>query len=135
MAFAKPTYLLRVRCNRAGLKAVMTKSATERAADVLDVHILDIAAQLEALLRSVREVQRGVLTIRGALPRRDVDPAAEVHARLGLMVAECNALADAVNAARDAAVSLTAPASAEISPAPEVRRPRSRSRETSRTRR
>ena len=102
----------------------MMKSATERAADVLDVHILDIAAQLEALLRSIREVQRGVLTIRGALSRREVDPATELQARLGLMIAECSALTDAVNAARDAAVSLTAPASAEVSPAPQARRPR-----------
>ena len=82
------------------------KPRPEQAADVLDIHIIDIAAQLEALFRSVREVQRGVLTIRGALPRNEFDPAAEIQARLGQMLQECNALSDAVSAAADAAVSL-----------------------------
>ena len=85
----------------------MPKSPTERAADVLDVHIVDIAAQLEALLRSVRELQRSILTIRGALPRTDGDPAEGIRGRPGMMVRECDALMDAINAAGDDAASLT----------------------------
>jgi len=83
------------------------KSLSDQAADVLDIHIVDIAAQLEALLRSVRELQRRVLVIRGALPRTDADPGAEIQARLGQMLREAEALSDAVNAAADAA--LTSP--------------------------
>jgi hypothetical protein len=94
------------------------KPQPEQAADVLDIHIIDIAAQLEALFRSVREVQRGVLTIRGALPRKEFDPGADVQARLGQMLQECNALSDAVSAAAEAAVSLPGLTSEERPDAP-----------------
>ena len=79
------------------------KSPSNRAADLLDIHVIDIAAQIEALLRSVREVQRGLLTIRGALPRKDLDPAIDVQKRLALMLRECGGLTEAVRAANNSA--------------------------------
>jgi hypothetical protein len=36
---------------------------------VLDVHVLDVLAQVEALLRGAREIQRQILRVRG-VPRR-----------------------------------------------------------------
>ena len=33
-------------------------------ADLVDVHLLDIAAQIESMLRGLRQVQRGILDIR-----------------------------------------------------------------------
>lgn len=72
---------------------------SERTADLLDVHVLDIAAQLEALLRGVRDVQRLALQLRGVLPR-GTTMGDEIQARLAAMLLECDALRDAIDSAR-----------------------------------
>jgi hypothetical protein len=85
-------------------------AAVERDADLIDVHILDMAAQIEALLRSVREIQENVLRMRGALPPlRGHDPAEAVQHRVAGMLRECDALRDAVQAATTTADRLTEP--------------------------
>lgn len=89
------------------------KSAIDHAANILDVHIVDFAAQLEALLRSVREIQRNILVLRGVLPRTASSPDAEIETRLRLMREECKALMDAINAATADAASLFPSTSAE----------------------
>jgi len=75
----------------------------QSAADVLDVHILDIAAQLEALLRAVREIQRNVLRLRGALAASgpDADPVTEIQERLASMLRDCDAMRDVLESAAE----------------------------------
>lgn len=90
--------------------AAQPKGAVERSADLIDVHILDMAAQIEALLRSVREIQENVLRVRGALPPvARQHPAAAVQSRLAGMLRECDALRDAVLAAAATAERLADP--------------------------
>ena len=87
-----------------------SRVAIERGADLIDVHILDMAAQLEALFRSVREIQENILRVRGALPPlRGHDPAEAVQHRMAGMLRECDALRDAVQAATTTADRLTEP--------------------------
>jgi hypothetical protein len=89
-----------VREARPRTMAGKSKGPVERNADLIDVHILDMAAQIEALLRSVREVQENVLRVRGALPPiARQHPAVAVQSRLAGMLRECDALRDAVLAA------------------------------------
>lgn len=78
--------------------------------DLIDVHLLDIAAQIEALLRSVREIQHDVLRLRGvAPPIPETTPADHIQSRLEGMLSECRALQDAVEHAAMTAATLTDP--------------------------
>jgi hypothetical protein len=81
---------------------------TNQRADVIDVHILDLAAHVEALLRSIREIQRGVLRVRGAVPpTAGVEPAREVQDRFANMLRQCDALRDAIESGAETAATLT----------------------------
>jgi hypothetical protein len=82
-------------------------------ADLVDVHILDMTAQIEALLRGVREMQRDILTLRGRIPQLGSRPerlaaASAVRRRLTGMLAECDELKTAVAEASDRATGLAA---------------------------
>jgi len=86
------------------------KSPAEQLTDLLDVHVLDVVAEIEALLRGIREVQREVLRLRGvSLPGSgDGDtPVATIQGRLGVMLEECDTLRDAVEQATDTARELS----------------------------
>ena len=93
------------------------KTPTERRADVLDVHVLDVLAQVEVLLRNVREIQRHALQLRGVnvrgLQLTGPQAQAEIEKRLLEMQGDCDglrsALADAVEMLREEA----APAASE----------------------
>jgi hypothetical protein len=91
-----------------------SKSPDDRDADVLDVHILDMAAHVEALLRSIREVQRSVLKLRGAVRANGVHPGVEIQHRLTRMEGECGALADAIRLAKDASERVALPPDAKV---------------------
>jgi hypothetical protein len=86
------------------------KSDLERTADLVDVHVVDMLAQVQALLRSVSEVQRNVLRVRGV-------PASVTHSQrehaadalqkvLMRMVEECDAMREAIQEARASAATL-----------------------------
>ena len=86
----------------------MTESRKQPVADIIDVHILDLAAQIEALLRSVREIQRGVLRVRGAVPPAPgVDPAKDVQDQFANMLRHCDALREAVESGAETAATLS----------------------------
>ena len=75
-------------------------SPSKAAADLVDVHILDIAAHLEAVLRRVRELQRDLLRVRGVpLDGGDMPPADSARGRLNEMLQDCAGLRGAVDAA------------------------------------
>lgn len=85
----------------------MAESPKQPIADIIDVHILDLAAQIEALLRSVREIQRGVLRIRGAVPPAPgVEPSKELQDQFANMLRVCDALRDAVESGAETAATL-----------------------------
>ena len=76
-------------------------------ADAIDVHVLDITARIEALLRGVREVQRGIISVHQSA-RRDAagsprTPASDVASRLTAMLTDCDSLKGAVTDAADRA--------------------------------
>jgi predicted RNA-binding Zn ribbon-like protein len=78
------------------------KSADDKQADALDVHVLDIAAHLEAILRGIRELQKHLLQIRGAVPGSSgEDPRTKARERLARMLHECEGLREAVETASD----------------------------------
>ena len=88
------------------------KSDADRHADILDVHLLDILGQVEALFRSAREIQRGILQVRG-VPRSATaaerqNAANAVRQRLALMLNECESATDAIREASRAAEDLKA---------------------------
>ena len=92
----------------ASVMAAQPVDMGERSADLLDVHLLDITAQIEALLRGVREVQENVLRVRGALPPvTGHQPAEVVQNRLARMLRDCDALRDAVEETEATADGLT----------------------------
>jgi hypothetical protein len=63
---------------------------------VLDVHVLDVLAQIESLLRHAREIQRQILTVRGVPKKRGAAQrraaASEVRERARRMADETAAL-------------------------------------------
>jgi hypothetical protein len=75
------------------------KTASQLAADKVDVAILDITAHLEAFMRDVRELQRNALRLRGvAVAGGDAAPPADlVRARLLHMLEACGALRELLN--------------------------------------
>lgn len=83
-------------------------SPSQRAADLVDVHILDIAAHVEAVLRDIRELQHDVLRVRGVVAADGGrDPADAARARLDRMLEDCARLREAVTAAIVSARTLT----------------------------
>jgi hypothetical protein len=83
------------------------RSDAELNADLVDVHVLDMTAQIEALLRGVRDVQRGILRVRGRVQNEASDDrriaADDVQRRLSDMLADCDALKDAISDGLDRA--------------------------------
>ena len=81
-----------------------SKTTIEQTADLIDVHILNIAGQVEALLRTVREMQENVLRVRGAVPPLTGQHAgAAVQTGLVRMLYECDALRSSIHTAAAAA--------------------------------
>ena len=76
-------------------------------ADVLDVHVLDLAAHVEALLRDLREIQRDLLRVRGVLPPPSgSQPMQAVHDCFQSLLRDCHALCDAARAGAETAAAL-----------------------------
>jgi hypothetical protein len=88
----------------------MGETKAERQSETLDVQLLDVFAQIEALLRSGREVQREALRVRG-LPHT-VSPAQRraagqaIHERLRDMAGECTELGNVLRELEDTAAEL-----------------------------
>ena len=86
------------------------KSDLERTADLVDVHVVDMLAQVQALLRSVSEVQRHVLRVRGvpaSVTQSQREHAGDaVQKVLMRMVAECDAMREAIQEAAASAATL-----------------------------
>jgi hypothetical protein len=86
-----------------GGRTVRDKSPAELNADLMDVHVVDILGHVEALLRSTREIQRGILKVRGAPPSltgsEREQAASDVRQRVDRMLKECDSLRDAVSEA------------------------------------
>ena len=63
---------------------------------VLDVHVIDVLAQVEALLRGARDIQRQILRVRGVPQRRSAQQrraaAAIVQKKTREMLEEAHAL-------------------------------------------
>ena len=78
----------------------MAKPRSQTAADLVDVHILDIAAHVEGVLRRVRELQRDLLRVRGVpLNGGEMPPADSARGRLDQMLQDCAGLRGAIDAA------------------------------------
>jgi hypothetical protein len=64
-----------------------------RESEMLDVQLLDVLAQIEALLRSAREIQRSALQLRGAMGPVSASSrqatASDICEKVKEMVAEC----------------------------------------------
>jgi hypothetical protein len=78
-----------------------TKSDAELKVDVLDVHILDVLAQVESVLRHLREVQRCALRVRGVIPPATPDDAhaamLDAQKRVAMMLTGSDSLRDALH--------------------------------------
>ena len=72
--------------------------AGDRESEVLDVELLDVLAQIEALLRHGREIQREALRVRGVphsvTTAQRQAAAAEIQRRISEMRKECRALGE-----------------------------------------
>jgi hypothetical protein len=72
------------------------KTPPQRAADMLDVHLLDIVVHVEALLRGIRRVQGAILTARTGFtmngPGNRQQAADEAYRRLDRMLHDCETL-------------------------------------------
>ena len=81
------------------------KSPEDARADVLDVHVLDLLAQVELLLRNVREIQRHALRLRGVdVPGPEMNPRqaiAGIEQRIREMEGDCDGLRSALAAAAE----------------------------------
>jgi hypothetical protein len=77
-----------------------TRQSPERQSEVLDVQLLDVLAQIEALLRGGREVQREALRVRGVpspvSSSQRKAAAAKIQKRVAEMDSECRTLCDVV---------------------------------------
>jgi hypothetical protein len=86
----------------------MAELPRQHIADVIDVHLLDLAAQIEALMREVRHIQRAVLRVRGVVPPApEVTPAKEVQGHFANLLRGCDALRDAAESGAATAATLT----------------------------
>jgi len=81
-----------------GSRRALTESAADRQSEVLDVQLLDVFAQIEALLRLGREVQREALRVRGlpmpVTPTQRRDAGQAIFRHLGEMTSECRSLGE-----------------------------------------
>ena len=77
-----------------------SRQSPERQSEVLDVQLLDVLAQIEALLRGGREVQREALRVRGVpapvSPPQRKAAAAKIQKRVAEMDSECQTLCDVI---------------------------------------
>jgi hypothetical protein len=88
----------------------MQRPTAERQSEILDVQLLDVFAQIEALLRLGREVQRHALRVRGvpepvSAPQRKA-AGQRIRAHVGEMANECRTLADILRELEDTAAEL-----------------------------
>jgi hypothetical protein len=87
-----------------------TRLSPERQSEVLDVQLLDVLAEIEALLRGGREVQREALRVRGVpspvTPAQRKAAATKIQKRVAEMDAECRTLCDIVRDLAQAAKNL-----------------------------
>src|SRR5688572_21141231 len=87
-------------------------SAADRQSEVLDVQLLDVFAQIEALLRLGREVQREALRVRGlpmpVTPAQRKEAGQSICRRLDEMTAECRALGEVLSELHGTATELNA---------------------------
>jgi hypothetical protein len=76
------------------------KAALQRTADLPDVHVVDMLAHVQALLRSVTQIERTILGVRGvvgaATVGRSQQAADDVQKLLARMAKECDAVRDAI---------------------------------------
>ena len=71
---------------------------------MIDVQLLDVFSEVEALLRSGREIQRDALHVRNAAPTTETQRRAatrRMQKRVGLMREECQELCDVLHALAD----------------------------------
>jgi hypothetical protein len=85
-------------------------SAADRQSEILDVQLLDVFAQIEALLRLGREVQREALRVRGlplpVTPAQRQDAGRVIFRQLGEMTSECRTLGEVLGELHDTAAEL-----------------------------
>jgi len=89
------------------------QDAADQQASLVDVELLDVLAQIEALLRSGRELQRELLRIRGVprsspTPKQRKQSASRVRALVRVMATDARALTGVVGQLRRSADRLDA---------------------------
>jgi hypothetical protein len=87
-----------------------TPRSSYRQSEVLDVELLDVFAQIEAMLRGGREVQRAALRVRG-LPdpvsaSQRLEAARSIRAHLNDMTEQCRALDEVLRDLHETAAEL-----------------------------
>src|SRR5262245_1574238 len=89
-----------------------TMRSPERQSEILDVQLLDLLAQIEALLRGGREVQRDALRVRGipssVTQSQRKKAATKIHDRVIEMAADCRELCAVIEQLRVLASELRA---------------------------
>jgi hypothetical protein len=92
-----------VRDNNAGNPAY-------KQSELLDVELLDVFAEIEAMLRCGREVQRDALRVRGlpnpVSPSQRLEASRSIRKHLADMMEQCQALADVLRDLDDTAAEL-----------------------------
>jgi hypothetical protein len=90
----------------------MERTAADHQSELLDVQLLDVFAQIEALLRLGREVQREVLRVRGlpdpvsvSVPQRKT-AGQRIRAHIGELTTECRTLGEVLKELGDTAAEL-----------------------------
>ena len=88
----------------------MERTAADRQSELLDVQLLDVFAQIEALLRLGREVQREALRVRGlpmpvSVPQRKA-AGQRIRAHLAELTTECRTLGEVLKELGDTAAEL-----------------------------
>jgi hypothetical protein len=97
--------------------------ASYRQSEVLDVELLDVFAQIEAMLRCGREVQRAALRVRG-LPNpvsasQRLEAARSIRGHLNDMTEQCRALEEVLHDLHETAAELETLLKAERAPSSE----------------
>jgi hypothetical protein len=96
-----------------------TRTAADRQSELLDVELMDVFAEIEAMLRCGREVQRDALRIRG-LPHpvsvaQRLEAGRSIRNHLRNMIDECRGLADVLRQLQRTAAELERLLSTEAS--------------------
>src|SRR5688500_1735126 len=98
----------------------MDRTAADRQSELLDVQLLDVFAQIEALLRLGREVQREALRVRGVpVPVSDLhrkEAGQRIRAHIGEMTTECRTLGEVLKELHETAAELERMLQPEASP-------------------